>query len=101
MCYITWVLMLQNLSQEAIINHSSALGLRLREGPRWEAEGREGAGRHGRLEAASNGDVTSNGDVIRLGDERVHILREEIYALTVTRDRLLAETEGLLVCVCE
>jgi hypothetical protein len=71
--------------------------LRLREEMRWEAEGRGGAGGEGRLQAASNGDVTSNGDVIRLGDERVHMLRDEIDALTATRDRLLAETEGLLV----
>ena len=53
------------------------------------------------MQAVSNGDMTSNGDVTRLGDERVHMLKDEIDALTVTRDRLLAETEGLLVCVCE
>jgi len=55
-CDTSPVLMLQNLSQETVTNHSRALKLRLREETRWEAEGRGGAGGEGRLQAASNGD---------------------------------------------
>jgi hypothetical protein len=79
------------LSQDATCLQSRALDLQQKEGRLWQAQGRGGGG-EGRAQAASNEDA------VRLHEQRVNMLRDEIDALTLTRDRLLADTEGLLVC---